>query len=114
MRSQFLVDYILLDKTERDRLHIRATTRPFPRRTYRAPVPWNETYAIQKTHCDEHVHNINEMMLLVQNLWCSKYQNVRFVRIQDIKAEGLPVAPEEFATIIQQNCDEAQTILSKR
>ena len=65
-------------------------------------------------YCDEHVHNINEMMLLVQELWHQKYSKVRFVRIEDIRTSELPLVPEEFANIIQQQCEDAQNVLSKR
>ena len=108
------VDYILLDQSERTRLNIKATQRPFPKRTYRAPVPWHDTFAYQKEFCDEHVHSINEMMLMVQNLWEMKYNKVRFVRVPDIRAGGLPIVPEELANLIQQHCDDAQNLLSKR
>ncbi|XP_063710592.1 dynein axonemal heavy chain 3-like [Symsagittifera roscoffensis] len=109
-----IVDYILLDQSERTRLNIKATQRPFPKRTYRAPVPWHDTFAYQKEFCDEHVHSINEMMLMVQNLWEMKYNKVRFVRVPDIRAGGLPIVPEELANLIQQHCDDAQNLLSKR
>ncbi|XP_075250490.1 dynein axonemal heavy chain 3-like isoform X2 [Convolutriloba macropyga] len=109
-----IVDYILLDQSERTRLNIKATQRQFPKRTYRAPVPWHHTYSYQKEYCDEHVHNINEMMLLVQELWHQKYSKVRFVRIEDIRTSELPLVPEEFANIIQQQCEDAQNVLSKR
>uniref|UniRef100_A0A8B9DQE6 Dynein axonemal heavy chain 3 n=1 Tax=Anser cygnoides TaxID=8845 RepID=A0A8B9DQE6_ANSCY len=39
-----IVDYILMDPAERERLLIRSTPRPFPQRVIRAPVPWHSSY----------------------------------------------------------------------
>uniref|UniRef100_A0A8C9L6L3 AAA+ ATPase domain-containing protein n=1 Tax=Pavo cristatus TaxID=9049 RepID=A0A8C9L6L3_PAVCR len=44
-----IVDYILMDPSERERLLIGSTPRPFPLRVIRAPVPWHSSYKEAKS-----------------------------------------------------------------
>ena len=65
----FLVDYILKDQSEKERLHIKWTPRPYPQRIVRAPVPWASSYKTMKEWNNTFLFNTNTIMLELQNIW---------------------------------------------
>ncbi|XP_038618403.1 dynein heavy chain 3, axonemal [Tachyglossus aculeatus] len=112
MRS--IVDYILMDPGERQRLFIGSIPRVFPQRVIRAPVPWHNTYQIVKKHSEEHLFTVNPMMLILQNLWFAEFSHIRFVRMKELLAGTLPMLPREFWDIIRTHCLEARGILLEK
>ncbi|NXA07095.1 DYH3 protein, partial [Sapayoa aenigma] len=106
-----IVDYILLDPAERERLSIRTTPRPFPRRVVCAPVPWHSSYKEVKTWNERNLFTVNSLMLTLQELWLSQYSQLRFVRTAEMLGGHLPLLPEEFEEVVQRHCVEARDIL---
>ncbi|XP_028914074.1 dynein heavy chain 3, axonemal isoform X2 [Ornithorhynchus anatinus] len=112
MRS--IVDYILMDPGERQRLFIGNIPQVFPQRVIRAPVPWHSTYQRVKKQNEECLFTVNPMMLILQNLWFAEFSHIRFVRIKELLASTLPMLPWEFWNIIQTQCLEARGILLEK
>ncbi|XP_074238057.1 dynein axonemal heavy chain 3 isoform X3 [Saimiri boliviensis] len=106
-----IVDYILLDPTERKRLFIESIPRLFPQRVIRAPVPWHSVYRSAKKWNEEHLHTVNPMMLSLKELWFAEFRNLRFVRTAELLAGKLPLQPQEYWNVIQKHCLEAHQIL---
>ncbi|XP_027467991.1 dynein heavy chain 3, axonemal [Zalophus californianus] len=106
-----IVDYILMDPTERKRLFIENIPRMFPRRVIRAPVPWHSVYRNAKKWNEEHLHTVNPMMLNLKELWFKEFRDLRFVRTAELLAGKLPLQPHEYRDVIQKHCMEARQIL---
>uniref|UniRef100_A0A7M4FUM3 Dynein axonemal heavy chain 3 n=1 Tax=Crocodylus porosus TaxID=8502 RepID=A0A7M4FUM3_CROPO len=109
-----IVDYILMDPTERKRLFIRSFPRSFPQRVIRAPVPWHNTYQEMKDWNESHLFIVNPMMHTLQHLWFTEFSNLRFVRTEEMLLGELPLLPDEFGELIQRHCMEARDILQKK
>ncbi|XP_071671247.1 dynein axonemal heavy chain 3 isoform X2 [Patagioenas fasciata] len=106
-----IVDYILMDPAERERLFIGSTPRPFPQRVVRAPVPWHNSYKEVKSWIESNLFVVNPLMLTLQQLWHSEYGHLRFVRTEEILCGNLPLLPAEFEELIRTHCVEAHAIL---
>ena len=67
-----IVDYVLMDSMEKERLRIAACPHAFPMRIIRAPVPWHGHFL----NCKEaQVHQLfitNKIMTGLQMLWWKK------------------------------------------
>ncbi|XP_010216373.1 PREDICTED: dynein heavy chain 3, axonemal [Tinamus guttatus] len=109
-----IVDYILMDPAERERLFIGNTPRPFPRRVVRAPVPWHSSYQEAKSWNETNLFTVNPLMHTLQQLWLSEYIHLRFVRTKEMLSGDLPLLPTEFKDLIQRHCMEARDILQNK
>uniref|UniRef100_A0A672RW76 Uncharacterized protein n=1 Tax=Sinocyclocheilus grahami TaxID=75366 RepID=A0A672RW76_SINGR len=103
-----IVDYILLDPAERERLSVSAVPRPFPSRVIRAPVPWSESYREAHSWQTENLCTVNPMMLHVQDLWMSSFTSLRFVRLDDLLSADLPLLPAEFEELVRRQCQNTR------
>ncbi|KAF6123940.1 dynein axonemal heavy chain 3 [Phyllostomus discolor] len=106
-----IVDYILMDPEERERLFIKSIPCLFPQRVIRAPVPWHGVYRNTKKWNEEHLHTVNSMMLSLEELWFSEFRDLRFVRTAELLVGKLPLQPHEYWDVIQKHCAEARHIL---
>ncbi|XP_072798825.1 dynein axonemal heavy chain 3 isoform X1 [Vicugna pacos] len=106
-----IVDYILMDPTERKRLFIESIPRTFPQRVIRAPVPWHSVYRSAKKWNEEHLYTVNPMILSLKELWFAEFRDLRFVRTAELLAGKLPLLPHEYQNVIQKHCREARQIL---
>lgn len=71
-RCSFLVDYILMDPSERQRLSISSIPMPFPRRVIRAPVPWATSYTEAQMWQSQHLFTTSPVMILLQDVWLKR------------------------------------------
>ncbi|XP_061086442.1 dynein axonemal heavy chain 3 [Conger conger] len=99
-----IVDYILRDPSERQRLCISTVPRAFPRRVIRGPVPWASSYKEAQSWQDQHLFTINPMMLHLQDLWLTHYSSLRFVKLQELFSASFPLLPTEFEDLLQKQC----------
>ncbi|XP_038676444.1 dynein heavy chain 3, axonemal isoform X3 [Scyliorhinus canicula] len=106
-----IVNYILKDPSERMRLFVSSVPRPFPQRVIRAPVPWHSAYGQAKVWNESHLFVVNPMMSLLQEFWYTKFDDLRFVRLKEIKDDDVPMLPQEFEDLVKKQCAEARSIL---
>ncbi|XP_074961219.1 dynein axonemal heavy chain 3 [Phalacrocorax aristotelis] len=106
-----IVDYILMDPAERERLFIGSTPRAFPQKVVRAPVPWHSSYEEVKSWNEKNLFIVNPLMPTLQKLWLSQYSHLRFVRTEEMRSRNLPLLPAEFEEVIRRHCVEAHNIL---
>ncbi|XP_070617336.1 dynein axonemal heavy chain 3 isoform X3 [Erythrolamprus reginae] len=109
-----IVDYILMDPDEKNRLYIGNIPQPFPQRVIRAPVPWHKIYQETKLWNETHLFTVNPMMFTLQQLWFSEFSDLRFIRTKEILEGDLPLLPNEFEELIRRQCQEAHEILQTR
>ncbi|XP_058475903.1 dynein axonemal heavy chain 3-like [Solea solea] len=109
-----IVDYILLDPSERQRLCISSIPKLFPRRVIRAPVPWSANY--KKTHMwqSQHLFTVNHIMIMLQDIWQKSFSSLRFVRLEDLFAANLPLLPSDFEGFVWRQCQSARDELVQR
>ncbi|KAF7668491.1 hypothetical protein LDENG_00010030 [Lucifuga dentata] len=94
-----IVDYILMDLSERKRLSISSIPRPFPRRVIHGPVPWSASYRQAHTWQSQHLFTVNHIMVLLQEAWLK-----RFIKLKDVLSSSLPLLPSEFEQLVQRQC----------
>ncbi|KAM7384052.1 hypothetical protein PAMA_011415 [Pampus argenteus] len=109
-----IVDYILMDLSERQRLSISNIPMPFPRRVIRAPVPWAATYREAQTWQSQHLFTISHIMVLLQDVWLNSFSSLRFVRLEDLFSTSLPLLPSEFEEFVQRQCQATRNELIQK
>ncbi|KAL8573170.1 Dynein heavy chain 3, axonemal [Nucella lapillus] len=108
-----IVDYVLRDEKEKDRLHITWTPKSFPQRVVRAPVPWHDNYKGMKGFSENHLFITNPVMLKLQDIWFNEFSHLRFVNLKELLAADLPLLPTEFESLVKKQCWEAHEYLRK-
>ncbi|KAJ7985025.1 hypothetical protein DPEC_G00360850 [Dallia pectoralis] len=109
-----IVDYILKDPLERQRLFISNVPRPFPRRVIRRPVPWAAMYDQAWTWQRQHLFTVNPMMVHLQELWLNSFSTLRFVKLDDLFSANLPLLPADFEDLVQRQCQITRDDLANR
>ncbi|XP_029995048.1 dynein heavy chain 3, axonemal-like [Sphaeramia orbicularis] len=109
-----IVDYILMDPSERERLSIVSIPKPFARRVIRAPVPWADSYREVHTWLNKHLFTINPIMIFLQDAWINNFSSLRFVRLEDLCCASLPLLPSEFEEFIQKQCQRTRDELVQK
>ncbi|TNM97969.1 hypothetical protein fugu_014215 [Takifugu bimaculatus] len=89
-----LVDYVLLDPSERRRLAVYNVPTPFPKRVIRAPVPWESGYKESCAWIKNHLFAVSAMTIVLQNIWLKS----------DFSSEGLPLIPSHFEAFVRRQC----------
>ena len=67
-----VVDYILMDSTEMDRLRIKSIPHSFRKRVIRAPVPWHDNFSLCRETQTQQLFITNKIMSELQLLWWNK------------------------------------------
>ncbi|XP_075305326.1 dynein axonemal heavy chain 3 [Odontesthes bonariensis] len=99
-----IVDYILMDPSECQRLSISSIPKPFPRRVIRAPVPWTLIFKEASIWQSQHLYTICPIMGLLQDVWIESFSSLRFVKLEDLCSASLPFLPSEFEEFVQRQC----------
>jgi len=108
-----IVDYILKDEKEKQRLHISAIPKIFKNNCIRAPVPWHQIYKATKEQIGATLFTINPVMIELQNIWHQKFSKCRFVDINGIFESATPMYPHEFEEVVKKQCAKAKDDLIK-
>lgn len=109
-----IVDYILLDRTERQRVKIQNTPKSFRLHTVRAPIAWHDTMEETKKDLYVSLHTNNPIMASLQTLWDESYAHQRLVSFEDLVRAPLPMVPHDFEKFIEQRVNQMrQTLLSQ-
>ncbi|KAJ0003538.1 hypothetical protein NQD34_008636 [Periophthalmus magnuspinnatus] len=109
-----IVDYILMEPSEHQRLSIGCIPQPFPQRVVRAPVPWARSYSLAKEWHQQHLFTVSQLMFQLQDVWISSFSSLRFVHLEDLFSANLPLLPSEFEELIQKQCQRTREDLLKR
>lgn len=67
-----IVDYVLMDSSEKERLKIGSFPRAFSQRIIRAPVPWHDSFHQSKAAQVLQLFTTNRVMAELHVLWCNK------------------------------------------
>ena len=109
-----IVDYILLDPRERQRVKIQNTPKTFHHHTIRAPIAWHDTMDQTKKDLFVTLHANNPIMASLQTLWDESYAHQRLVSFEDLVRAPLPMIPHDFEKFIEQRVNQMrQTLLTQ-
>ncbi|CAF4055950.1 unnamed protein product, partial [Adineta steineri] len=109
-----VVDYILLDPNERQRVKIQNIPKIFRLRTIRAPIEWHDSMNETKNDLLITLHGNNPIMTSLQKLWDEIYAHQRFISFQDLLQAPFPMVPQDFEKYIEQRVNHMrQTLISQ-
>jgi len=109
-----IVDYILLDPNERQRVKIQNIPKTFRLNTIRAPIAWHDTMDQTKKDLLLTLHGNNPIMASLQILWDETYAQQRLVSFQDLVHASLPMIPHDFEKFIEQRVNQMrQTLITQ-
>ncbi|KAI8904079.1 dynein heavy chain and region D6 of dynein motor-domain-containing protein [Gorgonomyces haynaldii] len=101
--KQSILDYILLDETEQERLHIPPIVSKHVNHVLRAPVPWHESLKIVKESLEEALFITNPVMIEILGAY-EKFKNCKIVDMSVFSPSILPISLEEFQSIVKGQC----------
>ena len=110
---QAVVDYILLDPSERKRVKIFRIPKIFRSHTIRAPIEWHDTMNEIKRDLQITLHANNPIMSALQVLWDEHYAHQRLISFQDLTNAALPMVPQEFEKFLEQRVNQMRKTLSE-
>ncbi|KAJ3194173.1 Dynein heavy chain 3, axonemal [Irineochytrium annulatum] len=108
--KQSIIDYILLDSKERERLLIPANSQLYIPRTARAPVPWHDDVSRTKEYIADNLFITNPVMLELLRIY-SQFESCRVVDISVLSPSVLPMTIEDFQVILRTQCQAFKTKL---
>ncbi|XP_068431186.1 dynein axonemal heavy chain 3 isoform X2 [Clinocottus analis] len=109
-----IVDYILMDPSECQRLSISSIPKPFPRRVICAPVPWSTSYKEAYMWQSQHLFTVTHMMALLQNVWLNSFSSLRFIRLEELFSTRFPLLPSQFEESVQKQCQTTRDELVQK
>lgn len=98
-----ILNYILLDDKEKERLSIRKIPKVFIPRISRAPVPWHDNLIDIKNKIKENLFITNPIMHEIAKIF-ENYQNCKIVDMSVFNESILPVTIEDFQSILKTQC----------
>ncbi|KAJ3373477.1 Dynein heavy chain 3, axonemal [Kappamyces sp. JEL0680] len=101
--KQSIVDYILIDPAERERLQIPEIFDRFEPVITRAPVPWHENLTQVKSEIEKNLFITNPTMLSLLQIY-SQYEHCRVVDMSVFTPAILPMSIGEFQSILKNQC----------
>lgn len=108
----FIVDYMLLEPTQRRLLNIHPLPElAWPTFVIRAPVPWHQS-KVTASHLIEHnLFVTNEIVRRIHDIWSTKYRHIRILRIEDLGE--FPVLASEIYNNVEKICKASREKLIK-
>ncbi|KAJ3098250.1 Dynein heavy chain 3, axonemal [Phlyctochytrium planicorne] len=101
--KQSIVDYILLDDSERQRLLIPNFVQNYIPRIARAPVPWHDELAKTRGFISDNLFLTNPVMLELLKIF-SSIESSRIVDMSVFTPAVLPMTIEDFQSILRSQC----------
>ncbi|XP_035205366.1 dynein heavy chain 3, axonemal-like, partial [Stegodyphus dumicola] len=106
--KQGIIDYILLDKEERERLKIERIPPKWPHMFVRSPLPWPKLVSSTKAMLQSKVLFSRPCMRKILNLWAQKYQNLDLIDISAFASSPLPHTVKIFRKSVRKQCTRAK------
>ncbi|KAJ3238670.1 Dynein heavy chain 3, axonemal [Chytriomyces hyalinus] len=101
--KQSIIDYILLDSKERERLKIPPMPGRYIPRIARAPVPWHDTVESVKLFMNENLLITNPAMLELLGIH-SQFSKNRIIYTVTFTPAVLPMTIDDFQTTLRSQC----------
>ncbi|KAH6601980.1 hypothetical protein BASA61_001578 [Batrachochytrium salamandrivorans] len=101
--KQSIVDYILLDPTEQQRLLIPFSPPNYVPKTARAPVPWHDSLIQARIQIEQNLFITNPIMVKLLSIY-AQFENAKIVDMTVFEPSVLPVTIAEFQAILKSQC----------
>ncbi|XP_055941760.1 dynein axonemal heavy chain 3-like [Argiope bruennichi] len=109
--KQGIVDYILMEKAERQRLKIKRPPQKWPHVFAQPPVPWsNIVYRTKKVLLSK-AFLLRPCIKKISYLWAEKYQNRDLIKTSEFSSSPIPPTIEGFHDSILKQCKDARNVL---
>ncbi|GFR34099.1 dynein heavy chain 3, axonemal [Trichonephila clavata] len=109
--KQGIVDYVLLDKSERQRLKIKRCPSKWPQIFVQTPLPWNNVVHSARKSLQSKAFLLRPCIKKISYLWAEKYQNRNLIQASEFNSSPLPPTTEGFRYSVEKQCREAQEFL---
>ncbi|KAG8190244.1 hypothetical protein JTE90_001328 [Oedothorax gibbosus] len=109
--KQGIVDYVLLDKSERERLQINETLPKWHQICIKPPLPWSNVVEPTRKLLHKKAFLLRPCIKKISYLWAEKYQNAELIKVSEFA--NSPIAPfiEDFHEAIRKQCADAKKFL---
>ncbi|KAJ1540223.1 Dynein heavy chain 3, axonemal, partial [Nowakowskiella sp. JEL0078] len=101
--KQSIIEYVLLDPKEQQRLRIPQVSSIYEPRIVRAPVPWHENLNNVKNHITNNLFITNPIMLELLRIY-SQFESSRLFDMSLFASSVLPMTIDDFQTILKNQC----------
>ncbi|KAI9217055.1 dynein heavy chain, N-terminal region 2-domain-containing protein, partial [Blastocladiella britannica] len=98
-----IVDYILLDADERERLMIPRVPASYVPRIIRAPFPWHDGVVVTKAYVEKNLFITNPTMLRILGIF-QKYQRASMFDMSAFRSDTLPISLDDFHSVLRAQC----------
>ncbi|OAJ37962.1 hypothetical protein BDEG_21931 [Batrachochytrium dendrobatidis JEL423] len=101
--KQSIVDYILLDPSEQQRLLIPQFFANYVPRIARAPVPWHDSLITANTYIEQNLFITNPVMIQLLQIY-AQFEKCKVVDMSVFSSSVLPMTTAEFQGILKAQC----------
>ena len=108
---QAILDYILLDEDEKQRLGIKEVAKSYTPQMSRGPVPWHDSYVSAKTAIEESLWITNPVMGLIKNIF-AKYETLGAFNFGFLE-KSVPMSIEDFIATVKSQIQAFKDVLCK-
>ena len=108
-----IVDYVLLDPSERVRVNVLEVPHRFKTSLIRAPVPWKTNYIVAWQYCRHNLFITNCIVQRIRVAWEKRFMAMRFVNTNHLRSRNDdPLSPEEMHERIIHQCKQTKDYLT--
>ncbi len=108
---QAILDYILLDEHEKERLGIKYVAKSYTPQTSRGPVPWHEPYVAAKLAIEETLWITNPIMGLTKSIF-AKYETIGAFNFAFLE-KSVPMGIEDFILTVKSQIQAFKEMLCR-
>lgn len=98
-----ILDYILLDQSEQQRLALKPLVTNSTRHIARAPVPWHSSVVHAKRLMETNLFITNPMMMRLVCLF-EEFKHLRIVEMNTLSPINFPIGLDDFQAILRNQC----------
>ncbi|XP_014255049.1 dynein heavy chain 3, axonemal isoform X1 [Cimex lectularius] len=109
-----IVEYVLLDDEEKERLRIETYPVKFPTIVIRPPVPWRNSFIMAKERIRYNFYCSHPVLQALKNLYTTRYASLLVIPHEVLQAQGLPMDPFEFDKFTTALCTKAREIICEK
>ena len=108
-----IIDYVLLDPSEKVRVNVLEVPTRFKPSVIRAPVPWKTSYILSQQFCRHNLFITNDIIIRIRSTWEKRYAGLRFIDIKHLRSRmGDPLTPDEMQRRVLEQCKQTKETLT--
>ncbi|EGD83038.1 dynein heavy chain 2 [Salpingoeca rosetta] len=111
-----ILEYILKDEGERQRLRISGIPQPFTPQTMRAPVPWHEDVVTAAAIIEDTLQITHPILPALLKLWHTDFHTCRALDVHAVRQhinDNDSLTLSEFENAVNTHCTDAHGVVAK-